>query len=99
MHNFIAKYEKFLEVIKKQGFDNENFLYQIRKPKLSDLRIIAINLTSEFMSIDSEHQFFRILPTDFKSLIERSVYNRRKRKLFDYINIIRETLANEFNKH
>lgn len=99
MHNFTANYEKILEVIKEQGFDNENFLPQIRKPKLSDLRIIAINFASEFMSIDSEHQLFRILPIELKALIERSVYNRRKRKLFDYINKIREALANEFNKH
>jgi len=63
MHNFTANYEKILEVLKELELDSENFLYQIRKPKLTDLRIIAINLTSEYMSIDSEHQLFRILPS------------------------------------
>src|SRR5690554_1064016 len=79
MHNFTANYEKILEVLKELELDSENFLYQIRKPKLTDLRIIAINLTSEYMSIDSEHQLFRILPSEIKLLIERSVYNRREK--------------------
>lgn len=97
MHNFTANYEKILEVLKKLELDSENFLFQIRKPKLTDLRIIAINLTSEYMSIDSEHQLFRILPIEIKSLIERSVYNRRKRKLFDHMERIRKLLAERFN--
>ena len=97
MHNFRANYEKILEVLKKLELDSENFLFQIRKPKLTDLRIIAINLTSEYMSIDSEHQLFRILPVEIKSLIERSVYKRRKRKLFNHMERIRKLLAERFN--
>jgi hypothetical protein len=97
MHNFTANYDKILEVLKGLELDSENFLYQIRKPRLSDLRIIAINLTSEYMSIDSEHQLFRILPAEIKLLIERSVYNRRKRRLFDYMERIRKLLAEKFN--
>ena len=61
MHNFRANYEKILEVLKKLELDSENFLFQIRKPKLTDLRIIAINLTSEYISIDSEHQLFHVV--------------------------------------
>lgn len=97
MHNFTANYEKILEVLKELDLDSENFLFQIRKPRLTDLRIIAINLTSEYMSIDSEHQLFRILPVEIKSLIERSVYNRRKRKLFNHMERIRKLLAEKFN--
>jgi len=97
MHNFTANYEKILEVLKELDLDSENFLIQIRKPRLTDLRIIAINLTSEYMSIDSEHQLFRILPIEIKSLIERSVYNRRKRKLFNHMERIRKLLAEKFN--
>lgn len=97
MHNFTANYEKILEVLKELELDSENFLSQIRKPKLTDLKIVAINLTSEYMSIDSEYQLFRILPIEIKSLIERSVYNRRKRKLFVYMEQIRKLLAEKFN--
>lgn len=71
-----------MEVLKGLGFQSESFLHQVRKPKLSDLGVIALTFTAEYMGVDSEHQLFRILPFDFHSLIERSVYNRRKRKLF-----------------
>ena len=73
MQDFTANYEKILEVLKKLDFESENFLSQIRKPKLTDLKVIAINLTSQYMSIDSEYQLFRILPFEIKSLIERGV--------------------------
>ncbi len=55
-----------------------NYLYQIRTPKLSDKELIAIDLTTECMSIDSECQLFRILHESLSSKIERSVYNRRR---------------------
>ncbi|MFV0140919.1 IS982 family transposase, partial [Empedobacter falsenii] len=67
MHNFRANYDKILEVLKSLDLESENFLFQIRKPRLSDLEIVALNLTSEYMSIDSEYQLFRILPSDIKS--------------------------------
>ena len=97
MHNFRANYDKILEVLKSLDLESENFLFQIRKPRLSDLEIVALNLTSEYMSIDSEYQLFRILPSDIKSLIERSVYNRRKRRLFIHMERIRKLLAEKFN--
>jgi len=78
MNNFKENYNKILEVfssIRKR----EQFLKQ--KRKLKDIEIIAMNLTAEDMSIDSEKQLFRILPESLKIKIERSVYNRRKRKL------------------
>ncbi len=93
MHNFRVNYDKILEVLKGLGFESENFLYQIRKPKLSDLRVIALTFTAEYMSIDSEHQLFRILPIELRTVIERSVYNRRKRRLFFYLEMIRRKLA------
>ncbi len=70
---------------------------QIRIPKLSDKELIAINLTAEYMGIDNEYQLFRALPKSILSLIERSIYNRRKRKLFSFINQIRRKLADKFN--
>jgi len=35
--------------------------YQRRKPKLSDLELIALSLSSEYMGIDSECDLFRKL--------------------------------------
>ncbi len=68
MHNFRSNYEKIVELLKGLGFEGENFIDQIRKPKLSDLRIMALTVTAEYMGIDSEHQLFRALPSDFRWL-------------------------------
>jgi len=50
------------------------------------------------MGIDSENNLFRQLPDAISSRIERSVYNRRRRRLANYINEIRIKLANRFNE-
>lgn len=60
-----------------------------------DVELIAVDLTSEYMSIDSEYQLFRSLPVVLSSKIERSVYNRRKRNLFHYREELRKKLANQ----
>lgn len=92
MNNFSANYAKILETL-QQVESKMNFLNQKRKPKLSDIELISIDLTSEFMGIDSERDLFRKLPTSLTSKIERSVFNRRKRALFSHREILRKTLA------
>ena len=84
MNNFranSANYEKNLDIL-QQVEQKKNFLSQIRLPKLSDIELTAIDITAEYMSIDSEYQLFRKRPFELSALIERSVYNRRRRKLF-----------------
>ena len=68
---------------------------QKRKPKLKDIELIAMDLTTEY--IDIECQLFRGLPSCLKTKIDRSVYNRRKRKLFFAIGFIGNELSNKFN--
>ena len=52
MNNFEANYKKILSVLR--GITNkDNFIHQIRRLKLSDIELISINLTAEYMSIDS----------------------------------------------
>ena len=92
MNNFTQNYQKILRTL-RQVETKMNFLNQIRKPKLSDIELIAIDLTSEYMSIDSEYQLFRMLPSCLSSKIERSVYNRRKRKLFNHRELIRKKMV------
>lgn len=97
MHNLKANYEKILEVLRE--ISPENLLpYQRRIPKLSDLELVGLALTSEYMGIDSENHFFRMLPDCLDSRIERSVYNRRRRKLFPYLEEIRVQLCNRLNE-
>ncbi|AMC11432.1 transposase [Lutibacter profundi] len=97
MNNFKANYNKILEVLKSIT-EKEQFLKQKRKPRLKDIELIAMNLTAEYMSIDSECQLFKEISIDLKNKIERSVYNRRKRKLFFAIAFIRNELSNKFNE-
>lgn len=92
MNNFSANVKKILETLKP--FQSKlNLKKQIRKPKMSDLELIAVDLTAEYMSIDSERQLFRILPQSISSRIERSVYNKRRRALFEQKHRLQQLMA------
>lgn len=98
MNNFIQNYEIILKHLQKLDISFDCFK-QIRQPKLSNLELVCINLTAEYMSVDSECQLFRLIESTFlHNKIERSVYNRRKRRLFPYIEKIRLKLAQAFNE-
>ncbi|MFP5471467.1 MAG: hypothetical protein ACLGGV_07705 [Bacteroidia bacterium] len=60
MNNFIQNYEIIFNHLQKLGI-NFTDLKQIRKPKLGNLELIALNLTAEYLSIDSECQLFRVI--------------------------------------
>lgn len=64
---------------------------------MSDLELLSLNLTAEFMGLDSENDLFRKLIESFLSKIERSVYNIRRRNQYEHINVIRLKLASFFN--
>jgi hypothetical protein len=97
MNNLNANYERILEVLQK--ISKEQLLtYQRRIPKLNDLELVSLSLTAEFMGIDSENDLFRKLPKTISSKIERSVYNRRRRRLVNHIDSIRLKLATSFNE-
>jgi hypothetical protein len=98
MNNFIRSYEIILHNLQELQIDAAIFK-QIRKPKLSNIELVAMNFTAEYMSIDSECQLFRTIEGSFlELLIERSVYNRRRRKLFPLIEKIRQQLSSQFNE-
>ena len=97
MNNLTANYERILEVLRKISKDNL-LSYQRRVPKLKDLELISLALTAEFMGIDSENHLFRQIPKTIKCKIERSVYNRRKRRLANSINDLRMKIAKSFNE-
>ncbi|WPC10779.1 IS982-like element ISRa1 family transposase [Riemerella anatipestifer] len=97
MNNLEQIYERTLEVL---GLFSENQLisYQRRTPKMSDLEVISLNITAEYLSIDSELQLFRKLPNSLINKIERSVYNKRKRRLSLQTEQIRQRISMEFNE-
>ncbi|WP_440881353.1 hypothetical protein [Tenacibaculum sp. C7A-26P2] len=55
---------KYFKVFKESD-SNMYYLHEIRKTKLRDKELITIDLTSEYMSIDSEYQVFKILLCNF----------------------------------
>lgn len=98
MSNLEASYKLIFKELSKIS-DTENFYFKPIKPNLSDLELISLTILAEFKSIDSEHQLFReIKGWEIETKIERSVYNRRKRKLFPYIEKLRIKMAEKFNE-
>lgn len=98
MNNFEQSYEIILKELRKLS-DKDNFYYKPRTPKMSDLELVGLIITAEYKSIDSEYQLIRELKgTRFDGKIERSVYNKRKRKLFPYIENIRQKMVARFNE-
>ena len=97
MTNIVRNYFKVLEVISSL---NCELIFKSgvgRKEKMSDLEVVALSLTAEFMSIDSENSLFKqINQVDIPNLIERSQFNKRRRKLFLFLEEVRTKLAREF---
>jgi hypothetical protein len=64
-----------------------------------NIELIAINITSEYLGIDSECQLFRVIEGSYlEDKIERSVYNRRKRLLFPYMEQLRIQLSSALSE-
>ena len=97
MSNIVKNYYRVLEVISSLNWEYEYKSKVGRKSKMSDIEVVALCLTSEYMSIDSENSLFKqIKPSEIPNLIERSQFNKRRRKLFFFLNKIRLKLASSF---
>lgn len=92
MDNLDARYLKILEILKKVE-EKSNFSIKKRKPKLSDIEIIALSLAAESCGLDSENHLFRNLPKSVVGKIERSVFNRRRRALFVVYEAVRKKIC------
>ena len=86
MDNFFAKFGKILDVCKHFSKDlvNEHGNMPRRGvvPKFSDLEVIALALTAETESIDSESRLFSMLKSHrelMPNLISRRQYNDRRK--------------------
>jgi len=92
MSNLHDSYTKILTLLHDIE-PNSYFLNQKRKPKLNDTELIALNLAAECLGIDSERFLFTLLPQFLKAKIDRTVYNRRRRKLAFKIEFFRQKIA------
>lgn len=72
-----------------------------RNPKFSDVKVITLALSSEFLSMDSENRLFDFIKDSsfFAShhLIERSAFNRRRKLLCHYFHSVLEYLSEEIS--
>jgi len=97
MSNIVKNYFRFLEIISSLDFEPVFKSGVGRKVKMTDLEVIALSLTAEFMSIDSENSLFKqINQQEIPNLIERSQFNKRRRKLFSLLEKTRIKLASRF---
>ena len=97
MSNIVKNYFKILEVISSLNRVSELKKAAGRKSKMSDLEVVALSLTAEFMSIDSENSLFKqISQLEIPNLIERSQFNKRRRMLFLFSERVRTKLASYF---
>ena len=93
-----AIFAKFLNICKQVACKLVNELGNIPRrgvvPKFSDLEIVALNMTSEAIGIDSESLLFAKLKeykNEISNLISRRQYNDRRKNfvisyyLFDYL--------------
>ncbi len=91
MHNIKTNFNKILGVIKdilgNEINKNGNYLRPGTRPGFADIEVIALSLTAECLSIDSENYLFSKLTTEyfneFKNMISRRQYNDRRKLLFE----------------
>ena len=94
MSNVATNYRKILEVLKSLDIDHQNLSSCGRPKKMSDLEVIALSLTAEYLSIDSENSLFKKIETNaIENLLERSQYNKRRKALFHFNETIRQKIA------
>lgn len=106
MHDLHSNFCKFLDITKSvfQSRINQfdNFFVYRNRPKMSDCQIIALAITGESLGIDSESYFWGKLKSDhsmdFPNLIDRSNFNRRRKRLYPLIQELNQTVADFLNQ-
>ena len=106
MHNLKTNFDKINLIVKsslsarlnKEG----NLQFYPRLPKMTDCSIIALSICAESLGIDSENYLWSKLKKDyhkeFPDLIDRSNFNKRRRRLRLYIHEVTKQLSAALNK-
>ena len=99
MHNLYAIFAKYLNICKQVAGNLVNESGNIPRkdvvPRFSDLEVIALNIISEAIGIDSESLLFAKLQEyrkEIPNLISRRQYNDRRKITSPLGNAIREGL-------
>ena len=103
MYNLYTKFVKILEICKQfsENLVNESGNVPRRGPvpKFSDLEVVALSLTAETESIDSEKWLFDYKLQEYKdcipNLISRRQFNDRRKKTAGLCEELRKRIAME----
>jgi hypothetical protein len=101
MHNLKTNFDKIYRIAKSSLSDKlnkgDNLQFYPRKPKMNDCSIIALSICQESLGIDSENYLWSKLRNDysddFPMLIDRSNFNRRRRRLQMFVHKVTDQLA------
>ena len=104
MHNLYANFVKILEICKDFSKNLVNELGNIPRPgvvpRFSDLEVVALSLTAEHLSIDSENNLFDRLKeykADMPNLISRRQFNDRRKFTAELCEKIRKRIASKMD--
>lgn len=105
MHNIKTNFDKILVVLKdilgSELNEKGNYIRRGTVPRFSDIEVIAMSLTAECLSIDSENYLFSKLHKEylheFDNMISRRQYNDRRKLLFDKTEKARKLLSARLN--
>ncbi len=106
MHNIATNFRRFYGICKEifgdQATSKGNFQDYPISPKMTDLQIVALSLCMESLGIDSENLLWSKIKTDyprlFTNLIDRSRFNRRRKRLQTYINNVQVHIAQKLQQ-
>lgn len=101
MHNIATNFRRFYGICKDifSGEADGNFNLQRYpiSPKLNDLQVVALSLTMEALGVDSENLLWSKIKKDytnlFPNLIDRSRFNRRRRRLHSQIARVQQYIS------
>ena len=95
--NFCKIIDVIKEIIRQETDAKGNYLRRRTKPRCRDIEVIALSLTAECLSIDSESLRFSKIDTEyrgeFSNLISRRRYNERRKLLFEKIEGTRKLMT------
>ena len=104
MHNLYAIFAKLLNICKQIAGNLVNESGNVPRrgvvPKFSDLEVVALNMASEAVGIDSESLLFAKLQeyrVEIPNLISRRQYNDRRKITSSLCHAIRERMVSEMD--
>lgn len=105
MHNLKTNFDKIFPIVKSALKDLllpcGNLYHYRNKPKMTDSEVITLSLLAESLGIDSENLLFIKLKTEYSShftnLVDRSNFNRRRRRLMPYYPMVSEYVFNQID--